>query len=436
MSGSSVTANDRTVVHRTSVGFSIGFPDVCLTPDRSGAPVPYANFAFSADAVDCCTTVFCDGNAVMKLSSSLYPTSGDEPGHGGGLISKCNQGKATFITHSADVRFEGEPAPRHLDIMGMNHMSPPNIYGVLVQLILKVGLRETLCIAFCACNHKFLKMKCFRPFFADKVSARPSFGFWLGGYWDPRFPGVWLEVPYDMSRKPPTMMHSDVDSTHQKDASGRPLKVPATWWQSRGSRLPDIVEAKDPTQPPIDESNIKNVYELKFDGDRAREGQLEDELAIAGNHQSRFHVLDAETCGCKKREKYDENVKRKERQSEVEALNQGPLRAWARAEHERQPQPVGPDTGYAANPRPGEFRRPGVHPGHKPGPVWTPVPKGVPPLPGGKVPLPGPVRPILPEIIPAFYAPPPSASSPILAGSSAAWTEGPMSMITAMESFT
>ncbi|MFO0619525.1 MAG: DUF4150 domain-containing protein [Polyangiaceae bacterium] len=210
-SGCSVTVNDRTVVHRTSAGTVQGFPDVCFTPDRHGPPVAYTNYAHSMDAQACCDSIFCDGQHVMKLTSFLSPSYGDEAGLGGGISSGCCQGKATFPWGSDSVKFEGEEAPRHLDIMGANHMSPPNIHGLLLQLIIKVSIGELLCIAFCACNDKGLKSDCFRPKFADLLyTSGPT------PYYDPRFPGVWLEVPYDMSTKPPTMISSDVDSSYQK----------------------------------------------------------------------------------------------------------------------------------------------------------------------------------------------------------------------------
>lgn len=451
--GCSVTANDLTVVHWKSLGMMTAFPDVCLTPDKAGAPVPYTNVALSDDAVNTCATVFCDGQPVMKFSSCLYPSYGDEAGAGGGLVSGCNKGQATFLTASPDVLFEGERAPRHLDLMGANHMSPPNIYSYLVQVLMKLGLREMLCIAFCACNKKFFKMMCFRPLFADPVSAWPDFGFWLGPYWDSRLPGVWLEVPYDMTKKPPTMIKSDIDSAYQEDEGGHPLKMPATWWQSWGSRIPDVVETKNPDLPPTDKNNIRNIYELKFDGDREREGQFADQAKIAGGNK-KFHVLDAESCGCDKRDKTNEDAKQASQEAEAAVLNQTAMQAWAKAEREANPNPAPAPNGFPENyspdgqwdaPRPGDPMpaAPGLYPGPAPGGIRGPVPGGVRgvPLPGARpVPgvRPGIIRPVMPGggLTPIFgYAPSPSGSGgPVVAAADPiGWEEAPMSIVAAME---
>ncbi len=121
-----VSVNDRTVVHKASEGFATGFPDVCKTPP-SHTPIPYGNVAISRDAAATCTTVFCDGHAVMNKASYLATSYSDEPGTDGGIISGCNQGKATFVTYSPDVLFEGQPVPRHMDVLMGNHGSPGNV---------------------------------------------------------------------------------------------------------------------------------------------------------------------------------------------------------------------------------------------------------------------------------------------------------------------
>lgn len=91
---SSVTVNDRTVVHRQSGGFALGFPDVCITPPNN-VPVPYLNLALVKDADGTCSSVLCDGFPVMKQSSYLSMSYGDEPGELGGVVSGCSAGRAS-----------------------------------------------------------------------------------------------------------------------------------------------------------------------------------------------------------------------------------------------------------------------------------------------------------------------------------------------------
>jgi hypothetical protein len=50
MGGGVLTANFLSVVHKTSGGVTIAFPDVCLTPSPGGPiPIPYPNIGFSSD---------------------------------------------------------------------------------------------------------------------------------------------------------------------------------------------------------------------------------------------------------------------------------------------------------------------------------------------------------------------------------------------------
>lgn len=50
MGGGVLVGNFLSVVHKTSGGMAIAFPDVCLTPSPSGPiPVPYPNIGSSSD---------------------------------------------------------------------------------------------------------------------------------------------------------------------------------------------------------------------------------------------------------------------------------------------------------------------------------------------------------------------------------------------------
>ncbi len=402
-----VTANGRTVVHRGSDGQATGFPDVCKTP-QPNVPIPYVNVALARDAAGTCTTVFCDGFPVMKASSYLAKSYGDEPGVGGGIISGHNRGKASFFTFSHDVRVEGEGAPRHLDWMYGNHGSPPNVFQQFLDLLRELGIKEGLCIVFCQCNAAGLKMACFRPFFADPLDM-----WWIPigavNKWDPLVPGVWLEVPYDTRKNPPEMIESDVDSRHQTGKDKQPLKVPErTITAMRGTPkgaivVPDVVVARDPHVPPRTEKDIEKIYEIKFDGDKtgpALDEQVEAQQRICAN----VEVLNAVTCGC---------AARKAEEDAREA-------AWAGFEalaHELAPY-YGKAVAYESGEGHDGYEWTMMDDGQW---HWVPVRRRFPATPGiapapAPTPAPEPVVPVIPQPVspspPGFPARPPLPESP------------------------
>ncbi|MFH1143586.1 MAG: DUF4150 domain-containing protein [Candidatus Eisenbacteria bacterium] len=114
-----VNANMRTVVHKTSNGMSIAFPDPCLTPAPPAPPVPipYPNIAQSTDTAQGSTTVKADGNPIMLQGSNFSQSTGDEAGSVGGVISAVTRGKAEFIMYSFDVMVDGKCVPRLGDLM-------------------------------------------------------------------------------------------------------------------------------------------------------------------------------------------------------------------------------------------------------------------------------------------------------------------------------
>jgi len=126
-----VTVNNLTVVHMTSDGKVSFMPDVCLTPQPTGPPVPipYPNIAESMDTSLGSTTVLIDGNPIMLQGSVFSKSSGDEPGIVGGVASLVNMGQAEFINYSFDVKIEGKSVPRMGDQMlgnkGVTFNTPP-----------------------------------------------------------------------------------------------------------------------------------------------------------------------------------------------------------------------------------------------------------------------------------------------------------------------
>lgn len=126
--GATVAVNDKTVVHKSSGGVTMAFPDVCKTPSPGGpVPVPYPNVAKSSDTAKGSKKVKVDGNPIM-LKGSVFSTSmGDEAGTaGGGVASNTTKGKAEFVNYSFDVKVEGKNVPRLLDPMLHNKLSSPN----------------------------------------------------------------------------------------------------------------------------------------------------------------------------------------------------------------------------------------------------------------------------------------------------------------------
>lgn len=116
-----VSVNFRTVVHSSSSGMCMGFPDVCKTPSPAGPiPIPYPNIAMSSDTSQGSSTVKCDGNPVMIQGSVFSTSTGDEAGAAGGLLSSCTKGKAEFVLYSFDVKFDGKGVCRLADIMLLN----------------------------------------------------------------------------------------------------------------------------------------------------------------------------------------------------------------------------------------------------------------------------------------------------------------------------
>lgn len=134
-----VIVNFRTVVHKTSNGVSIAFPDVCLTPCApSPVPIPYPNIAMSKDTNQGSTKLTADGNPIMLQGSNFMQSVGDDAGTVGGVVSGVFKQKAEFIMYSFDVMVEGKNTCRLLDQMLHNkggtfntpptpELQPPNV---------------------------------------------------------------------------------------------------------------------------------------------------------------------------------------------------------------------------------------------------------------------------------------------------------------------
>jgi len=122
-----VIVNFMTVVHKSSNGIVMSFPDVCKTPSPGGpVPIPYPNMAMSSDTANGSKTVKCDGQPIMIKSSYFMTSTGDEPGVALGVVSNKIKGKAYPKMYSFDVKADGENVFRLSDIMLLNGSSPTN----------------------------------------------------------------------------------------------------------------------------------------------------------------------------------------------------------------------------------------------------------------------------------------------------------------------
>lgn len=121
-----VGVNKLSVVHASSNGVTIAFPDVCKTPSPAGPiPIPYPNVAKSSDTSQGTSTVKCDGNPVCVKDSNFMMSTGDEAGSLLGIASNKIKGKAEFVNVSFDVKFEGKGVARALDPMLHNDKNTP-----------------------------------------------------------------------------------------------------------------------------------------------------------------------------------------------------------------------------------------------------------------------------------------------------------------------
>ena len=145
-----VGVNFLSVVHNSSNGVTIAFPDVCKTPTPAGpVPIPYPNIAKSSDTAKGTKKVKCDGNPVCVKNSNFRMSTGDEAGSaGGGVVSNKIKGKAEFINVSFDVKFEGKGVARAFDLMLHNDKNTPPfpvLQGPVIAMPGKVQPTCTIC---------------------------------------------------------------------------------------------------------------------------------------------------------------------------------------------------------------------------------------------------------------------------------------------------
>jgi hypothetical protein len=142
----SVGVNFLSVVHASSNGTTIAFPDVCKTPSPAGPiPIPYPNIAKSSDTASGTSKVKCDGNPVCVKDSNFSMSTGDEAGSAGGVVSNKIKGKAEFVMFSMDVKFEGKNVCRAFDIMLHNDKNTPP-FPVLQGPVVALAQAQAVCV--------------------------------------------------------------------------------------------------------------------------------------------------------------------------------------------------------------------------------------------------------------------------------------------------
>jgi hypothetical protein len=144
-----VGVNQLSVVHASSNGVTIAFPDVCKTPAPPApfVPIPYPNIAKSSDTAKETKKVKCDGNGVCVKDSNFSMSTGDEAGSaGGGMVSSKIKGKAEFLMYSFDVKFEGKNVCRAFDIMLHNDKNTPPFPVLQGPIIAIPSSEKVLCV--------------------------------------------------------------------------------------------------------------------------------------------------------------------------------------------------------------------------------------------------------------------------------------------------
>jgi hypothetical protein len=156
--GVKTSANSLSVVHQGSSGMATASaPDVCNTPTPTGpVPMPYPNIAMSSNLLMGTILVSTEGMPIATKDSFFFPSSGDEPGVGGGVASAVFIGKAKFANYSMNVFAEGKNVARLSDPMTNNGNAPNTLTAAEIQAnllsVVPDQVLDMLCKAFCWCN--------------------------------------------------------------------------------------------------------------------------------------------------------------------------------------------------------------------------------------------------------------------------------------------
>lgn len=130
--GIKVSADGLSIVTTKSDGKCMAtVPDVCNIPGPNGPiPIPFPNIAESKKTQVPSVMTQMDGGNVACMGSYCEPSSGDEGGVMGGIVSGGTKGKATFMLSSPTVMVESRPVCRKSDLMIMNEINTVGLAGM------------------------------------------------------------------------------------------------------------------------------------------------------------------------------------------------------------------------------------------------------------------------------------------------------------------
>ena len=120
--GQTTFANSRGIVHKSSMGMSTVFPDVCKT-SAPPIPIPYPNLGKSSETAMGPMSVKTDGAMPMVKGAQYMTSAGDEPGALLGVSSNMIKGPCEYMVYSFDVEFEGKNVCRMGDQLWHNTKS-------------------------------------------------------------------------------------------------------------------------------------------------------------------------------------------------------------------------------------------------------------------------------------------------------------------------
>ena len=117
----SVHANQVSIVHKATGSVVPSFPDVCHTPQGSGAPVPipYPTTGAASGSAKEAPKVTTAGSAAHVVGSKVQLSQGDEAGTTGGMVSSTVK-SPSYVMYGFDVKVEGVNVVRHVGLTSHN----------------------------------------------------------------------------------------------------------------------------------------------------------------------------------------------------------------------------------------------------------------------------------------------------------------------------
>lgn len=159
-----------------------------------------------------------------------------------------------------------------------------------------VSQRTELCMYICCCNSFPIKQggRQLKQLCVDRMMAAKS----------TQLRGI-VGSPAYLMAKPPVLITPK--NAPQMRAVAKLFKIlkreEPDDAPERMFRIPDVVICEDPNKEPMP-GNIKQIYDIKFPGDRWRGTQKEDYEKIAGG-KDKVDELNPENCLCKGKEEYE-----------------------------------------------------------------------------------------------------------------------------------